>query len=474
MADLPIPDVVILGAGFSLAVSVHLPVGNPLGQMALDRARFMEPDLFRAVTTFSDDYPFEVWLSQLADDQPHLGAVENGMNRVRFAAVREALVAVLREVEALAMATQPPEWFYQLLTVWHMRQTTLISFNYDTLVEAGVASICLEPSEFRAPSLVGFDDFGVPPTPVDTAVPPDGLFRGQPPLVEPDTAAAGTMRLLKLHGSLGWWWVDGDESGATVARERVASSFGDPQEYDDAVRRSVLPGRVPFIIPPLASKSAYYGNPVTRQLWQDAFDSLKEAGSISIFGYSLPRNDTIVGSMLQAALAGSDSQVEVINPDAAGVEHRLAGLGKRSVASCFDDSSSCAEQYAAAVCARVSALLSLEAPRLLTKARTVSEDAAVVRWSRSGRAAHTRVVALDMSADGALTLDTEKAEGMFTTAAGDGPTVRVVLGALEHARSVWARYPNGYRAPVVGLEAPHFDSPHARHVLYLVPAGQLP
>lgn len=473
MADLPIPDVVILGAGFSRAVSVHVPVGNPLGQMALDRARFTEPDLFKAVTTFSDDYPFEVWLSQLADDQPHLGAVENGMSRVRFAAVREALVGVLREVEALALATQPPDWFYQLLTVWHLNRTTLISFNYDTRVEAGVASICLEPSELRAPSLADFDDFRVPSMPASTAVSPDELFHGQPPLIDPDPATPGTMRLLKLHGSLGWWWVDGDESGATVARERVSSSFGDPQEYDDAVRRSILPGRVPFIIPPLASKSAYYSNPVTRQLWQDAFESLRDAASITIFGYSLPRNDTIVGSMLQAALDGSDTAIEVVNPDGIGVVQRLSGLGVRSVASRFDDAGLCAKQYAAAVCARASALLGEAAIPLLAKARTESEDAAVVRWSRNGGAAHTRVVAMTTGADASLTLDTEETGGLFSSAAGDGPTVRVVLGALEHARSVWARYPDGQVAPVVGLEAPNFDSPHARHILYLVPAGQL-
>ena len=282
MAHLQVPDVVILGAGFSRAVSEHLPVGNPLGQMALDRARVIEPELFRADTRFSDEYPFEVWLSQLADDQPHLGAVANGMNRVRFAAVREALVAVLREVEALALATRPPDWFYQLLTVWHLQQTTLISFNYDTLVEAGVGSICLEPSEFRAPSLAGSDDFPVQAVPTSAAISPDELFHGQPPLIELDTGASPSMHLLKLHGSLGWWWVDGDVSGATVVRERVARRFGDHQQYDDAVRRSVLPGRVPFIIPPLASKSAYYGNPVTRQLWQDASESLREAESIRV------------------------------------------------------------------------------------------------------------------------------------------------------------------------------------------------
>ncbi len=124
-------DVVILGAGFSYAVC-RLPLGNLLGQMALDRAFQSAPELFRSSITFSDDYPFEVWLSQLAADQPHLGPIDNGLNAVRFASVRAALVAALREVEAQALVRQPPEWFYRLLTVWHLKQSTLVSFNYDT------------------------------------------------------------------------------------------------------------------------------------------------------------------------------------------------------------------------------------------------------------------------------------------------------------------------------------------------------
>lgn len=441
--------------------------------MALDGARHSEPELFERSITFSDDYPFEVWLSQLAADQPHLGPIDNGLNAVRFAAVREALVAALREVEAQALVRQPPEWFYRLLTVWHLKQSTLVSFNYDTLVEAGVASICLEPAELLAPDLSAFDGLTYA-TPLSKAVSPDALFHNQPPVVIPGDELAGTtMRLLKLHGSLGWWWVEGDESGATLAREPVASTFGNPAEYDDDARRALLPGRVPFIIPPLASKTAYYGNPVSRQLWQDAYEALRNADTVALFGYSLPRNDTIVGSMIEGALANSEGMIEIVNPDAACLEQRLHALGVTSPTTVFDDAARCAEQYAESVCASASEELSVRVPPLLANARTVAEDAAVVRWSRDGQTLHTRVASIEAGAMGALTLVTETAGGVFTTDPGDGPTVRTVIQAIAGARRIAARYPDGYESPVVGFDAPHFDNPNAHHVLYLIPADQL-
>ena len=336
-----------------------------------------------------------------------------------------------------------------------------------------MASICLEPAELLAPDLSAFDGLTYA-TPFSTAVSPEALFHDQPPLVIPGDGPAGaTMRLLKLHGSLGWWWVEGDESGATLAREPVASTFGNPAEYDDHARRALRPGRVPFIIPPLASKSAYYGNPVTRQLWQDAYEALGNADTVALFGYSLPRNDTIVGSMIEGALAHSECAIEVVNPDATSLEQRLRALGVSTPTTAFDDAATCAEEYAENVCARASEELSAKVSPLLAKARTQAEDAAVVRWSRDGQALHTRVIGIEEGAMGALTLVTETAGGAFTTDPGDGPTVRTVIQAIAGARRINARYPDGYESPVVGFDAPHFENPRAHHVLYLIPAGQL-
>jgi hypothetical protein len=60
--------VLILGAGFSRAISRHLPLANGLGAEAFERARKSAPGLFDEAIRVTDAYPFEVWLSLLAEE----------------------------------------------------------------------------------------------------------------------------------------------------------------------------------------------------------------------------------------------------------------------------------------------------------------------------------------------------------------------------------------------------------------------
>jgi hypothetical protein len=134
------------------------------------------------------------------------------------------------------------------------------------------------------------------------------------------------MRLLKLHGSVDWWWVPGDPSGASLAREGVYGRFGNPWRLSDQERRDCLPGRERFIVPPLATKSPYYGNPLTRQLWQDAYEVLKQAQRVALIGYSLPVTDSITSGMLQSAIQGREIRLDVVNRGVDELEPRLRAL----------------------------------------------------------------------------------------------------------------------------------------------------
>jgi len=95
----------------------------------------------------------------------------------------------------------------------------------------------------------------------------------------------------------------------------------------DETRRLVLPGREPFIVPPSATKSGYYRNPLTRELWRTAFEALHAAGRISLVGYSLPPADLVMSGMLASAIRGRDVPIEVVNPCPEGPSERLLGLG---------------------------------------------------------------------------------------------------------------------------------------------------
>jgi hypothetical protein len=155
-------------------------------------------------------------------------------------------------------------------------------------------------------------------------------------------------KLLKLHGSLSWYWVPGDQTGSTVQRWRLPGRFGRPEPTDEEERSRLLPGE-PFVVPPASLKSDYLRNPVTREIWRRAYQALREAARVVLVGYSLPTADIAMSGMLAQARSAplrvqeeeelfvvpealglcGPLKVEVVNPKAEEVMSKLRRLGLR-------------------------------------------------------------------------------------------------------------------------------------------------
>lgn len=135
-----------------------------------------------------------------------------------------------------------------------------MSLNYDTLMESAIDTHVLWDVNMtqNVTSHDVLDD--LPPRSAGSY-----RYNGQ---------TAASMRLLKLHGSLNWYWAPNDHTGATIGRWDSAGLFGAPQREDEQGRRRSLPGRDPFIVPPATTKSDYYRNPLTRELWRRAYEAL--------------------------------------------------------------------------------------------------------------------------------------------------------------------------------------------------------
>jgi hypothetical protein len=323
-------DVVILGAGFSAAVNGELPLANPLGNLAYARAWPPGDGASDGVRPYSQDHPFEAALSLLAETQPHLTEAENRRNALSFAELNEAVAGVLDDAQQRAFNVDAPPWLYELLSVLHERRATIVTLNYDTGIETGVETHWLIPDPARVPDLTAPAlDYVAGPSEFNKVRATD-ILRNQPPspagALESPSNLVQTMRLLKLHGSVDWWWVPGDPSGASLAREGVYGRFGNAWRLSDQERRDRLPGRERFIVPPLATKSPYYANPLTRQLWQDAYEAIKQARRVALIGYSLPVTDFITFGMLQSAIEDREIRLDVVNRDVDELESRLKAL----------------------------------------------------------------------------------------------------------------------------------------------------
>lgn len=298
--------VLILGAGFSRAISDEMPLTDALGELVLQRTE--EPP-----RTFSGGY-FEAWLSRLAEQQPDLTDDINALNRMRYLQITQALHQVMAEREIAVLKEAPPTWLRRLVGVAHAMRMTIVTFNYDTLIEKATEMQRLRDWAKGNPVRSEHVIDRLPPLP-----PSDGMRWG--------SGEADTFRLLKLHGSLDYYWVDGDMSGATINRWPMLGSWGNPFPLDERERQRALPGRTPFIVPPAAAKSSFYQNPLTRQLWQTAAERLSNAEVVSLVGYSLPATDLVTSAMLAENLSRDGKLVEVVNREAKPVVGRLTYLG---------------------------------------------------------------------------------------------------------------------------------------------------
>jgi hypothetical protein len=295
-----------------------MPLTDELGHAALHVLRDQLPPRL-ALSQLPRGLNFEAWLSQLASDQPYLSDGDNAQNKAAFLLLSGAIAEVLGDRVSEVLASEYPEWLLQFVSAAHHSQATVITFNYDPLIECMVATptgILGDPSHY------GELWNGVSWTELTGGLPP-----WAPGGARVGSQRAETLRLLKLHGSLNWYWRSGDASGISVARRSLPGYFGSPLPYTEEERRREVPGRVPFVVPPAASKSEYYSDPIVKEMWTQAAERLSSADRVALVGYSLPVTDVTFSNMLRESIGARSCSVDVVDFDPVPVRDRLVALG---------------------------------------------------------------------------------------------------------------------------------------------------
>jgi len=257
----------ILGAGFSYAISQHMPLltdltAGVLNQLGLPKA-VLDP--------FGSN--LEQWLSHISVDQPWLGDSDNLTNRATFLRASNAVRDCIDRAEAQATKEAPKPWLLRLVCEMCERCSKAATFNYDLLLERATshARRVHTWADLYGISLEGR-------YPIDTA-----------PFPGPQRPPGDVFTLFKLHGSTNWGYqgTENRTNEAVVLMRSLQSWLPTPTNttITTAQRSTFLyDDLVPMIVPPTTTKNPYYGNTVLRAQWRRAHQALRTAREIVIVG----------------------------------------------------------------------------------------------------------------------------------------------------------------------------------------------
>lgn len=330
----------ILGSGFSKAVSDKMPVVQELAD-ALKKEVEQNKELWALKNPRYQhllDNP-ELLLTYLSQDQPWKEPDQTHEDRALFLRVAEWLARYIEKCEDLAFKGNIKDWVIDLASWLHHTKTPCITFNYDTVLER----VCylrvlaktwvLKPYSPWSEENLPLYTFNLYPIPL--AMIPQRA--GPAPLPPPQS----TFHLIKLHGSINWFYSGGEQFPGEQVYGRLIDSvspYSDMTGVDDLAKLAMgepslppppfdlkteidklLSDKAPLIIPPVAEKSRFYTNQTIRSLWNRAVKELNDAEVIYCIGYSLPDTDLTTKLLLQTACAGQEKTVYIVNND---VQHK--------------------------------------------------------------------------------------------------------------------------------------------------------
>lgn len=318
----------ILGAGFSRAVSSHMPLMQDLSQRTIE---LLSPDRLHSVPgalSFRDD--FEAWLTYLSTEQPWLTHSDNLRNNAAFYEVAEAVATAIGGAQNRVFAGPIPAWLLTLVHHWDLSSSNVITFNYDEIIESAARRVLVDSEQGKHNAAV----YPVALTPLSARVPSRGLSIGS------DRRLA--FKLLKLHGSVNWYYSGFDAPhGDTVYTRQGLPSWRPRPESGIDEEEGVLLDKSPLIVPPTAVKTRFYGNDTLRAQWRIAAEALRNAEELHIMGYSAPGSDLLVRGLVGTNFRGR--RIIAVDPQEQVVERLKAFLSADS--SCIIEQKSGMHQY---------------------------------------------------------------------------------------------------------------------------------
>ena len=227
----------------------------------------------------------ESWMTYLSQPQPWLREETYHRHLALARDIRRGIRDAIARYKASAMQQALPSWLPTLIRQWHLSQVSVITLNYDTIIESACRAPVTEDSREIFPQEV------YPPYFAGIGSRSGAGFFGSRKLE--------TFNYFKLHGSANWYYSGRDD----FYGETIFCSVVPPWEAGSSQEEIFPPpaarDKEYLIIPPVTDKLTYFNNETVRRLWQEAQNALWSADRIFIIGYSLPPSDLGMRFFLQ-------------------------------------------------------------------------------------------------------------------------------------------------------------------------------
>jgi len=280
--------VYILGSGFSQAAGE--PLANEINLQLFKNEKSKDSFLYRWISehlyynhpSWHKNFSFEELISRLDLylHYNHLKGDENNIKKVELELLHH-FIDLLKK-QNLNYNSSVYEKFIKKLNP----DDTIVSFNYDLLIEKTLKNLNLP-----------MPNFGI----INTS---NSFINNSP------------FNLYKLHGSINWSYCP-----------RCKEIFFQDSDIVDEEINNLSAGnciRKPLIIAPTLYKS--YSLPKLRILWKKAFKVLSNTPTIYFIGYSIPRADALVYQLLDLAnsINTNHPKVYLVNGNKANYTRHLS------------------------------------------------------------------------------------------------------------------------------------------------------
>ena len=137
-------DVFILGAGFSKAINSSMPTMEELSRKVIAKLNDSPFPIHEKLYRLGDN--IESWMTYLSQPQPWLPEEDHLRNKALATEIRRHISDIISDLTMLSMESPAPEWLPSLIEHWHLQRCTVITLNYDTLIERASRDVPRESS----------------------------------------------------------------------------------------------------------------------------------------------------------------------------------------------------------------------------------------------------------------------------------------------------------------------------------------